>query len=375
MSQTQAIALLASAADELSQIRRGTHYREWRDDNVDVLGKSLATTAPFERVVSLSIPQENGAPVNIYNRIGDWAVDQLVARVEPENMLARLADELSRNSTPFVDVYVIDNSTINAPCLISPALEVAPAPPMLPWPLGSSAPATLAEVRQPFTVSPAYIPSERAGQMEPILQVPSALKRTKALPAIRYACLLASSGPIELRPLRVDRDLKDLFTPPRFHETAPNTMAGPKAHHILAVDLKAMHDGLARFAGQESLFRAIERLGRARRAHDPVDQALELGIALEIAMTHSDQGGPEITYRLSTRLAWLLGKTAEDRQTIFKETKALYAARSKAVHEGRLLPKHQPDLVAGDRLVTRALRTLVERGAFPDWNKLTMGAG
>lgn len=41
----------------------------------------------------------------------------------------------------------------------------------------------------------------------------------------------------------------------------------------------------------------------------------------------------------------------------------------------RLLPKHRPDLIAGDRLVMRALGALVERGAFPGLDEPMMGAG
>lgn len=54
---------------------------------------------------------------------------------------------------------------------------------------------------------------------------------------------------------------------------------------------------------------------------------------------------------------------------------SLYDARSKAVHQGRLSSTINPDLVTGDRLVTLALRALVERGGFPDWSALTMAAG
>jgi len=143
----------------------------------------------------------------------------------------------------------------------------------------------------------------------------------------------------------------------------------------VAAEVKAIYAGLGKFAAKEPLFRAIERLGRARRAEDPIDQALEHGIALEVAMTHGDKSTAEIAFRLSTRLAWLLGKTPDERQTVFKAAKGLYDARSKAVHQGRLSSKSNPDLVAGDRLVTRALRALVERGGFPDWSALTMGAG
>lgn len=374
MNRDQAIELLAKARSEMDQHHRAKHYLMWRSDNASDLGRALMATEPFAPLADLSILDENGKAFSAISRIGDWAIDKLVSRTPPETILADLAAELVRNRTPFVDVWTIKDVVIDAPCILSPKITVAPADDFLSQLVGQKSAGDLAEIRQPFTVAPAFVRSDQVGQVGPGTQTPNAVERAEALPMVRYACLLASAGPIDLLPLRTERDRDDLFTPPRFNEAVPNTLAAPNAHRISAAELAAIYAGLSKFASKEPLFRAIERLGRARRATDPIDQALELGIAVEVAMTHGDRSTAEIAFRLSTRLAWLLGKTADERQTVFKAAKALYDARSKAVHQGRLSSTSNPDLVAGDRLVTRALRALVERGGFPDWSALTMGA-
>jgi hypothetical protein len=99
-----------------------------------------------------------------------------------------------------------------------------------------------------------------------------------------------------------------------------------------------------------------------------------LGIAAEIALMH-DQGSDnsEITHKIGNRAAWLLGREHSEREVIIDEMKKLYRARSQAVHRGKLSSSSTIDLAAADRLVTRALIAILERGRFPDWNSLTMG--
>lgn len=141
-----------------------------------------------------------------------------------------------------------------------------------------------------------------------------------------------------------------------------------------ATAVKAAYDQLIVFADSESLVRAVDRLGRARAARSPVDQVLELGIAAEIALMHGDSSSnTEITHKIGTRAAWLLGEDAEQRTAIFADIKALYHARSKAVHEGTLPKKSKVDLRDADILVTRILNAIAARSRFPNWSDLTMG--
>lgn len=138
--------------------------------------------------------------------------------------------------------------------------------------------------------------------------------------------------------------------------------------------MKRYYGALTTFREKDSLRRAIDRLGRARLARSPVDQAWELGIAAEIALMHAeDSGNTEITYKIGSRVAWVLGKNPADSSKIFGEIKQLYQARSQAVHSGVLSAKSRVDLKFGDRLVAETLATILERGGFPDWASLTMG--
>lgn len=77
---------------------------------------------------------------------------------------------------------------------------------------------------------------------------------------------------------------------------------------------------------------AIDRLGKARGLSSNVDKALDLGMALEIALMHengnSGGGSGEITYKLSSRAAWLLGKNPEERTQVFEKAKKIYGHRS-----------------------------------------------
>lgn len=131
---------------------------------------------------------------------------------------------------------------------------------------------------------------------------------------------------------------------------------------------------LAAFAEGDSLTRAIDRLGRSRLAVHPVDRALDLGMAAEIMLMHDNgTSNTEITHKIASRAAWLLGADANERATIFDEMKHLYKARSDAVHSGALPPKSKVDLDLADQLVARVVQAILERGSFPDWTSLTMG--
>lgn len=122
---------------------------------------------------------------------------------------------------------------------------------------------------------------------------------------------------------------------------------------------------------------AIDRLGKARGLSSNVDKALDLGMALEIALMHengnSGGGSGEITYKLSSRAAWLLGKNPEERTQVFEKAKKIYGHRSAAAHSGRL--KNESDFLSLDAhaFTTRILREILQRGSFPVWHHLIFG--
>lgn len=88
---------------------------------------------------------------------------------------------------------------------------------------------------------------------------------------------------------------------------------------------------------------ALDRLNAAKRRKSLVDRSIELGVAAEaLFLRYSGEDQSELSFRLATRAAWLLGSSRAEREQVFDCFHALYDARSKAVHNGQL-----PDKVRG----------------------------
>jgi hypothetical protein len=97
-------------------------------------------------------------------------------------------------------------------------------------------------------------------------------------------------------------------------------------------------------------------------------------MAAEIVLMHDNSpSNTEITHKIGSRAAWLLGNDADERATIFEKIRHLYKARSDAVHSGVFPPNSKVDLDLADQLVVRVVQAILERGSFPDWTSLTMG--
>ena len=95
----------------------------------------------------------------------------------------------------------------------------------------------------------------------------------------------------------------------------------------------------------------IRRLLSALSSRDkPEDSLVDAMIALE-SLFGTGQG--EVTFRLSTALAWLLGKDGRARSAKQKEIADLYGLRSKVVHGARL--KHEEAAVAQAAAISLAV--------------------
>jgi len=147
--------------------------------------------------------------------------------------------------------------------------------------------------------------------------------------------------------------------------------------HSVAIDedkFKRNFEALGRFKSTEALTRAVDRLGRARTSKGLTDVALELGIAAEILLMHgTSSNNTEISYKLASRAAWLLGHTSADRAIAFKAARELYKARSEAVHNGTLSSKSTFDPASSGELVRAAIESVLFRGDFPNWDVLVLG--
>jgi hypothetical protein len=126
----------------------------------------------------------------------------------------------------------------------------------------------------------------------------------------------------------------------------------------------------------------LERFSVSLAADTPEDKAIDMGIALE-ALLLSDLGATDqqsLMFRL--RGAWLLASSAEERQMLFREFRALYDCRSTAVHTGRLpefvnvngkIPATEFLADRGQRLAARAILEVLKTGSLPDWTTVICG--
>jgi hypothetical protein len=384
LTSALALDLLETIRQELADIHRGKHFAQWRPDAVQRLG-SLAKIPPFDAYAETRIFTGDGEGLLASTRFGDWAVDRLVTGESPEAILAAFDREIARNSATYLDVSPIFGVDIDAECELADGIRIVPASEVSPWwephPIHRwmalpNLPTGTSYLAQSYRVEPAFdtrtdgAMDDKSGNTSP-----AATERDRIRHQVRLACLLAGTGEVALPISMLVPDRQSLFVGGDGNIASRPIAAYPfVSFPTEAAAVKRAYDQLASFAEIESLVRAIDRLGRARMARSPVDQALELGIAAEIALMHGDSSNnTEITHKIGSRAAWLLGEDAEARATIFGDIKALYHARSKAVHEGTLPKKSKVDLNDADRLVARILNAIAARGRFPDWSSLTMG--
>jgi hypothetical protein len=386
MSELAALEVLETYRQQLADIHRSKHYAQWRPGAARDLDQALAALPPFDAYVDTRIFTGDGGSMIASTRFGDWAIDRMVAKDEPQTILQALGEEVRRNTASYLEVSPLFGVAIDASCDLAQGVRVVAAADADIWWRGREAnrwmqlplaPERTAYLAQVYQVVPAFeVSGPDQGAAPPVYAtVPPAAEREVIRQRVRLGCILAGHGAVELPFSFIEPDRKDLFA-----GGEGNTVARPIAAYPLVSQpvedaaVKRAVDALEGFAEFESLARAIDRLGRARLARSAVDQALELGIAAEIALMHGDSSSnTEITHKISSRAAWLLGQDPTERETIFGQCKALYHARSKAVHEGVLPKKSKIDLTDADRFVTRTLNAIAERGRFPLWSNVMMG--
>ncbi|WP_404292393.1 hypothetical protein ACD578_08895 [Microvirga sp. RSM25] len=127
---------------------------------------------------------------------------------------------------------------------------------------------------------------------------------------------------------------------------------------------------------QASLSLSIGRLARSRGHASPADRAIDLGIAIESLLLHGESGPGakgELRNKVGLRGAWLLGRTPEEREHVFRLLRSAYDARSQAVHSGVISQKNMSILEDADQISSQLFRVVVQMGRYPDWDKLVLG--
>lgn len=378
-----AISFLCGIASELAEIHRGSDYSQWRSEAKHRVAHHLSRAEPFADFATAWVFMGDRAGAMVGGNFGDWAIDRLVEKMAPEDIIALFHEEVARNAGVYEDVSPVLGIEIREACDLGGGVRLVPAstdifsgfdyPWRYAWP---NLPTGTCFLVQSYTVTPAFerLSPGATGPAGTSATQPQSPARDGVRRRFRLACLIGSLGAVEL-PMSV------ILADRRVSLAVGGTLsAGSFASHPVVAfpaDIEAISlafGQLSSFTEGDSLTRAIDRLGRSRLAVHPVDRALDLGMAAEIMLMHDNgTSNTEITHKIGSRAAWLLGRDESDRATIFDEMKHLYKARSDAVHSGVLPSKSKVDLDVADQLVVRVVQAILERGKFPDWASLTMG--
>ena len=378
-----AVSFLRGIAGELAEIHRGSDYSQWRGEAKHRVAHHLSRAEPFADFATAWVFMGDGAGALVGGDFGDWAIDRLVEKMPPEDIIALFREEVARNAAVYEDVSPVLGIEIKETCDLGGGVRLAPAstdifsgfdyPWRYAWP---DLPTGTGFLVQPYTVTPAFerLSLGATGPAGTSATQPQSPARDAVRRRFRLACLIGSLAAVELPMWVILADRRSSLA------VGGTLSARPFASHPVVAfpaDIEAISlafGQLAAFAEGDSLTRAIDRLGRSRLAVHPVDRALDLGMAAEIVLMHDNgTSNTEITHKIGSRAAWLLGKDESERATIFDEMKHLYKARSDAVHSGVLPSKSKVDLDVADQLVVRVVQAILERGKFPDWASLTMG--
>ena len=374
---------LRKIAGELAAIRGGSDYSLWRSEVRHRVDQYLSLAEPFSEYASCWVFSGDGAGSVVHGRFGDWTIDRLVEKMTAEEIVERFREEVARNVAVYEDVSPVLGVEIAEECDLTEGVRLVPPAADIfarldyswrfAWP---NMPTGTGFLVQSYTVTPAFEqrPMTATGPIGASVTMPSSPVRDEVRQRCRLACVLGSRGGVELPMSVILPDRGALLSVGGSISGRPFAAQPVTAFPADLAAIKRAFDQLAAFAEGDSLTRAIDRLGRSRLAVHPVDRALDLGMAAEIVLMHDQsRSNTEITYKIASRAAWLLGDDADRRTGIFDQIKQLYAARSTAVHSGVLPSTSKIDLDVADELVSRVIRVILERGRFPDWMGLTMG--
>ncbi|WP_143277326.1 HEPN domain-containing protein [Bordetella genomosp. 9] len=126
---------------------------------------------------------------------------------------------------------------------------------------------------------------------------------------------------------------------------------------------------------KQRLLTVLRRLAQAKRRSDQSDKILDLCIALEMLLL-SENKTEQLSLSFRVRGAWLLGKDAAGRKTIYSNLKQLYTARSKVAHTGRietgLQEKMRDSLSQSFEIAEKCFRFVLSNGFTINWDSIIL---
>lgn len=114
---------------------------------------------------------------------------------------------------------------------------------------------------------------------------------------------------------------------------------------------------------------ALSRVGLARRKHISANKAIEYSIALEALLS---DGKTEMSHKIATRAAIILGKDYEERLQYRKLFKKLYDVRSRAVHGDTQKDTDFEIVRESEDAISNLLLVAAERGTEFDFDQLDL---
>ncbi|KTD49594.1 hypothetical protein Lrub_0693 [Legionella rubrilucens] len=130
-----------------------------------------------------------------------------------------------------------------------------------------------------------------------------------------------------------------------------------------------------KFNSKNELHIPLNRLNRSLVRIEPIDQLIELAIAMESLFLKSDNTG-ELGFRLRTTIAKYMEEDIGKRQKLAEIIKKFYSYRSKAVHKGKVEDKDwekvNSSIDATQDILINALKKIIKEGDVPDWDKIIL---
>lgn len=127
---------------------------------------------------------------------------------------------------------------------------------------------------------------------------------------------------------------------------------------------------------RRDLLRSMKRFTLSQCRHQAVDQALDLAIAFEIAVSGGKGDNAPPNWKVGVRSAQLIGGVLGTRQQNRSVLKALYDLRNKGAHGGNLKEservQQETTLSDATAIYGNLLAAFLSLGAVPDWQSLEL---
>lgn len=386
MTDIEPLTLMREVQAEIARSGAKNVYEHTSGAWVQQFGDQLEVFEPFRAVAKGWMVCGMGGGRTGTGVSGKWVWHRLLSGEGAEAVLASAIASVAANRYTAFDVRPVKGIRIDAPYPLTETASLVPnsqlqrnlchARAFSNDMLGPQFPTETAALVQMFVVAPALVASN-ADQDHGAFQKNQETRDAYAA-RLRLALGLASGSAVEMPLAYGECDRESLLgLSGEIMSHRPGTTFFGKDVEVDIGAALTIYSEFDTMRAPRALELSVDRLLRSRSGRRLEDRIIDLGMAAEIALMHATKGSgdgkAEITNKLSTRGAWLIGENPKDRLAVAAILGELYAARSVIVHTGEASGKLQARVEAFDGIVVRIVRALLRRGDFPDWKALVLG--